>query len=332
MPNFYNNCFYNNYFYNNYSNSNHPPLHALPVGYCLNEFEIEKVIGSGGFGIVYRAWDHRLKRSIAIKEYMPSSLVIREQNLTLKLRRGDFRKRFQMGLTHFMREAHLMSCFNHPCLPFFLHFWQKNCTAYIATPFYSGKTLKALQMTQPEIINQRWLSNILYLLLDALNTLHQAGYLHCDISLDNILIQENGAPVLLDLGSIRKLNERLSDELEVTIRSGFTPIEQYTANEEGQQGPWTDIYAIGAALHTLIVGTPPPVSIVRNLEDNYQPLAERKPAGYSLSFLHAIDRALAIQPSERPMNISKLITLIKSSAVEPSLPLTLSDTGTLSEY
>ncbi|MBI6550357.1 serine/threonine protein kinase [Xenorhabdus lircayensis] len=300
---------------NNPANDNHCLSYALPIGYCFNEFEIEKVIGKGGFGIVYRAWDHRLKRTIAIKEYMPSSLVTRSQNLELKLHRGNLQKRFQTGLTSFMREAHFMSCFNHPCLPLFLRFWQKNHTAYIATPFYNGITLKTLQATQPEIINQCWISKILYPLLDAINTLHKTGYLHCDICLDNILIQEDGAPVLLDLGSTRKITEQLSDEFEITIRPGFTPVEQYTANEERQQGPWTDIYAIGATLHTLIIGTPPPVSIVRNIEDNYQPLVKRSPAGYAFPFLHAIDRTLSIRPSERPMTTSELVTSIELSVI-----------------
>ncbi|OTA20660.1 serine/threonine-protein kinase PknK [Xenorhabdus beddingii] len=318
--------------HNNPLRDNPLAIHTLPIGYCLNEFEIEKVIGKGGFGIVYRAWDHHLKQSIAIKEYMPVSLVIRGEDLTLKLRRKSFRDSFQIGLTNFMREAHFMSCFRHPCLPPFLRFWQKNGTAYIATSFYNGMTLKALQAKQPEIINQRWLCNILYSLLDAIDTLHQAAYLHCDISLDNILIQENGTPILLDLGSARKLTDRLADKSEITIRPGFTPIEQYTANDEGQQGPWTDIYALGAALHTLIAGSPPPVSIVRNIEDHYQPLVKRHLVGYSLSFLHAIDCALSIQPSERPMTISELAALIKLPARESCLPLTLSGSGTLSEY
>ncbi|MDX7990431.1 hypothetical protein FE393_03495 [Xenorhabdus sp. psl] len=317
---------------NNHCNYNYSPLYALPIGYCFNEFEIEKIINKDELGIVYRAWDHRLNCMIAIKEYIPSFLVKREQDLELKLRKGSFQKRYQTGLTRFIQEAHVMSYFHHPCLPFFLRLWQNNHTAYIATPFYDGMTLKTLQAVQPKMINQRWICNILYPLLDAINILHQAGYLHCDISPDTILIQEDGVPILFDFSSTRKITDRLSDEFEVTIRPGFTPIEHYTNNEEeDQQGAWTDIYALGATLYTLITGSPPPVSIVRNIEDNYQSLVKLRPEGYSFSFLHAIDCTLALQPSERPMSISELITLMESSTGESSPSLTLSGSGALSD-
>ncbi|MBD2802635.1 protein kinase [Xenorhabdus sp. M] len=306
--------------------NHHHPLNSLPIGYCFNEFEIETIIGKGESGVVYRAWDHRLKCMVAIKEYIPSSLVTRGRDLELKLRRKDFQEKFQNGLTSFARGAHVMSCFQHPCLPFFRSFWQKNHTAYIARSFYNGITLKKLLATQAETINQRWICRFLYSLLDAINMIHHSDYLHGNIALDNILIQENEIPILLGLGSARKLTDHFPNEPDVTLRSGFTPLEQYTTHDDRQQqkGPWTDIYALGAILHTLIAGTPPPVSIVRNIEDHYQPLVERRPAGYSLSFLHAIDCALAIQPAERPASIPQLMALIESSSkgISPTpLPL-----------
>ncbi|WP_348986700.1 protein kinase [Xenorhabdus sp. SGI240] len=287
-----------------------PPL---PIGYCLNEFEIEEVIGKSGGSIVYRVWDHHLKQSIAIKEYTPHSFAIRRQDMKLNLRGKKLEERFCAGLQDFIREAHLMSCFQHPCLPRFLRFWQQNCTAYIAASFYKGMTLNKLRIKHPHFINEHWLRQILFPLLNVLDTLHQRNYLHCDISLDNILIQENQSPILLDLGSTRQTTTRLSDDTEITIRSGFTPVEQYTANEENQHGPWTDLYALGAVLYTLIVGKSPPVSIVRNLDDNYQPLVKLRPAGYSLPFLHAIDSALAINPSRRPLSISEFIALFSTN-------------------
>ncbi|PHM60135.1 serine/threonine protein kinase [Xenorhabdus ishibashii] len=287
--------------------------HPLPVGYCLNEFEIEEVIGKSRGSIVYRVWDHHLKQSIAIKEYTPHFFAIRRQDMKLNLRGKKLEKRFYSGLQNFIREAHLMSCFEHPCLPRFLRFWQQNCTAYIATSFYKGMTLNKLRIKHPHLINENWLRQILFPLLNALDTLHQRNYLHCDISLDNIFIQKNQSPILLDLGSTHQTTTCLSDDTEITIRSGFTPVEQYTANEESQQGPWTDLYALGAVLYTLIVGKSPPVSIVRNLEDNYQPLIKLRPEGYSLPFLHAIDSALAITPSKRPLSISEFIAIFSAN-------------------
>lgn len=283
---------------------------ALVAGHRFNEFEIKEVIGGGGFGIVYRAWDHLLERTIAIKEYMPLSLAVRNENMSLDLRSERYQKLFAAGLTSFIQEARLLARFNHPGLLHVLRFWEENGTAYMGTLFYSGMSLKEWQITSPQNINEAWIRQLLPPLFGAINTIHQAGYLHRDISLDNIQIQENQLPVLLDFGSARKEIGNLSDETEIMLKPGFAPIEQYSEESDSEQGPWTDIYALGAVLHTLITGSPPPVSVVRCIEDSYQPLAELQPAGYSLSLLHAIDRALAMEPEQRPQSIDEFAALI----------------------
>ncbi|MDT8850457.1 serine/threonine-protein kinase [Pantoea dispersa] len=291
------------------ANENHTP-NALPAGYRFNEFEIKEVIGGGGFGIVYRAWDHQLERTIAIKEYMPVSLAVRGTDLALELRGERFQKLFNAGRNSFIQEARLLARFNHPGLLHVLRFWEENGTAYMGTLYYSGMTLKEWQLTSPDSIDEAWIRRLLPPLFGAINTIHTAGYLHRDISLDNIQIQENQLPVLLDFGSARKEIGNLSDETEIMLKPGFAPIEQYSEEGEVEQGPWTDIYALGAVLHTLITGHAPPVSVVRCIEDNYQPLVERKPEGYSLPLLHAIDCALAMKPEDRPQSIDAFARLI----------------------
>ena len=283
---------------------------ALPAGYRFNEFEIKEVIGGGGFGIVYRAWDHQLERTIAIKEYMPVSLAVRAEDMSLELRGERYQKLFNAGLTSFIQEARLLARFNHPGLLHVLCFWEQNGTAYMGTLYYSGMTLKEWQLTSPDAVNEAWIRRLLPPLFGAISTIHQAGYLHRDISLDNIQIQENQLPVLLDFGSARKEIVNLSDETEIMLKPGFAPIEQYSEEGENEQGPWTDIYALGAVLHSLITSNPPPVSVVRCIEDNYQPLVERKPAGYSLPLLHAVDCALAMKPADRPQSIDAFAALI----------------------
>ena len=284
---------------------------ALPVGYRFNEFEIEQVIGGGGFGIVYRARDHQLERTIAIKEFMPASLAARNSDLTLVLRSEHFSKTFHAGLNSFIQEARLLARFNHPNLLHVLRFWVQNDTAYMCTAFYSGTTLSQLHQQRPQIIDEAWIRRLLPPLFGAINAIHQEGYLHRDISLDNIQIQDNGVPVLLDFGSARKAIGNLSDETETMLKPGFAPIEQYSDDNESEQGTWTDIYALGAVLHTLIVGTPPTVSVVRSIEDSYQPLTERRPAGYSLPLLNAIDQALALHPENRPQTVDAFAALME---------------------
>jgi len=304
---------------------------ALPVGYRFNEFEIKEVIGGGGFGIVYRAWDHQLERTIAIKEFMPASLAVRNDDLTLVLRSERFSKSFHAGLNSFIQEARLLARFNHPNLLHVLRFWVQNDTAYMGTAFYTGTTLSQLHSRRPEMISEAWIRCLLPPLFGAINTIHREGYLHRDISLDNIQIQENGVPVLLDFGSARKAIGNLSDETETMLKPGFAPIEQYSDDNESEQGTWTDIYALGAVLHTLIVGSPPPVSVVRSIEDNYKPLMQQKPEGYSLPLLHAIDRALALQPEDRPQTVDEFAALMELSAsdINEILEVKVSGPGTM---
>jgi serine/threonine protein kinase len=286
---------------------------ALPVGYRFNEFEIKEVIGGGGFGIVYRAWDHQLERTIAIKEFMPASLAVRSDDLNLVLRSERFSKTFHAGLNSFIQEARLLARFNHPNLLHVLRFWVQNDTAYMGTQFYSGTTLSTMAAERPEVVNESFIRDLLPPLIGAIRTIHNEGYLHRDISLDNIQIQSNMRPVLLDFGSARKAIGNLSDETETMLKPGFAPIEQYSDGDENEQGAWTDIYALGAVLHTLIAGAPPPVSVVRSIEDSYVPLTVRRPAGYSLALLQAIDQMLALYPADRPQSMDQLAELLQLS-------------------
>ncbi|WP_158782869.1 serine/threonine-protein kinase [Pantoea sp. BAV 3049] len=284
---------------------------ALPAGHRFNEFEIKEVIGGGGFGIVYRAWDHLLERTIAIKEYLPISLAARDEDLAIVLRGERYQKLFAAGLNSFIQEARLLARFNHPGLLHVLRFWEENGTAYMGTLYYSGMTLKEWQLGSPETLTDAWIRQLLPPLFGAIDTIHRAGYLHRDISLDNIQIQENQLPVLLDFGSARKEIGNLSDETEIMLKPGYAPIEQYSEESDIDQGPWTDIYALGAVLHTLVTGNPPPVSVVRCIEDRYEPLTTLRPEGFSLSLLNAIDRSLAMKPENRPQSIDELAALIE---------------------
>lgn len=311
------------------NDNNRTVPNALPVGYRFNEFEIKEVIGGGGFGIVYRAWDHQLERTIAIKEFMPSSLAVRGDDMTLVLRSERFGKAFSAGLNSFIQEARLLARFNHPNLLHVLRFWVQNDTAYMGTLFYSGTTLSRLREEKPELINEAWIRRMLPMLFGAVKTIHDEGYLHRDISLDNIQIQDNGLPVLLDFGSARRTIGNLSDETETMLRPGFAPIEQYTDDNESEQGPWTDIYALGAVLRTLIVGSPPPVSVVRSIQDTCKPLVEIMPQGYSIPLLQAIDRALALHMEDRPQTIEEFAALIDMPVAGIGDVLTAKKPGTM---
>ncbi|MFB0710599.1 serine/threonine protein kinase [Buttiauxella noackiae] len=282
---------------------------ALPPGFRFDEFEIQQVTESTNTNVVYKAWDHQLERPVTINEFMPRALTIRSDNMQLVLRSKQDSQAFNSGMSRFVQSARQLAQFNHPNLLQVLSFWTQNETAYAATRYSSGMTLADLHQQHPEIINDAWLRRILPMLCGALATLHDEGFIHRDLSLRSIQIQDNGAPLLLNAGAPLRANAENSDEIKTPLNPGFVPLEQYADDLENQLGPWTDIYALGAILYTLITGTCPPASVTRTIQDPCVKLAKNRPEGYSHSLLQAVDHALALKPEDRPQSIAEFAAL-----------------------
>ncbi|MCA7930156.1 protein kinase [Burkholderia cepacia] len=281
-------------------------VRPLPLGHRLGELQLDEVLGIGGFGIVYRAFDRTLRRAVAIKEYMPSMLATRGGDYTVSLRSERFAQAFDAGRGAFLNEARLLAQFDHPGLVKVLHFWESHGTAYMVMPFYEGRTLKQL-LDGGMRISETQLRNIVGALLGALDTLHRAQCFHRDVALDNVLIRPNGSAILLDFGAARKRIGDLVDDGAMMIKPGYAPIEQYTDDPAFSQGPWTDLYALGAVMHAMITGELPPAAVVRSIKDTYRPLASRElPAGevYSPAFLAAVDHALQLRIPDRPESVA----------------------------
>jgi Protein kinase domain/Domain of unknown function (DUF4384) len=288
--------------------SAHP--NALAVGTTLGEFEITGIVGQGGFGIVYLAYDHSLQRKVALKEYLPSALAGRGAEGRVTVHSEQHLETFQAGLRSFVNEARLLAQFDHPSLVKVYRFWESNGTAYMVMPLYQGVTLKETLRQTTSKPGEDWLKRLLTELLDALEVIHKDNCLHRDISPDNILILPEGRPVLLDFGAARRVIGGMTHALTVILKPGYAPIEQYGDVVSMPQGPWTDIYALGAVIYFAITGNPPLPSVGRIVSDPLIPLSISCAGTYSLNFLSAIDKALAVKPEGRPQSISEFRALL----------------------
>jgi len=292
------------------------PVNALPVGTRVQEFEIKSVIGEGGFGIVYRAYDTLLGREVAIKEYLPVSHASRREDGHVVASSERQRDSFEKGLRCFMSEARMLARFKHPALVEILRFWEAQGTAYMVMPYYHGRSLHALIQEGFRLKTDAELEAFLAPLLDGLAQLHNANCFHRDIAADNILILENGQPLLLDFGAARSLLVDPSDISTVILKPGFAPIEQYSDDPQAApQGAWTDVYALSAVTYQAVTGIMPTVSVARIIRDPLVPLAQSAPPGFSPAVLAAIDAGLRVMPDERPQSVQALIDLMHAAPV-----------------
>lgn len=293
------------------------PGHTLPPGTVIGGLKITGLIGEGGFGIVYLAYDPTLQRQVALKEYMPSSLASRASHSgDVTVRSSKYADTFNAGLRSFVNEARLLARFDHPALVKVHQFWQANKTAYMVMPYYQGQTLKAFvkseaaQGRRPDEATLRaWLAP----LLDALEVMHAEQCYHRDIAPDNILLTPSG-PLLLDFGAARRVISDMTHALTVILKPGYAPIEQYGEAATMTQGPWTDLYALASVVYFAITGHSPITSVERLMGDPLPRLSDEAKGRYGDTFLNAIDAALAVKPTDRPQNVAEFRALLAGTA------------------
>ncbi len=288
--------------------------HALPVGTRLGEFQITGLIGTGAFGNVYLAQDYSLGRTVALKEFMPQTLAIRQADgLSVGARSARHAEAFSAGLISFINEARLLARFDHPSLVKVHRFWEANGTAYMAMPFYEGQTLTQALRDRGTPPTEQWLKELLAPLLDVLQVIHAQNCFHLDIAPDNILLLKDGRPVLLDFGAARHAIGDFRNP-DGALNAGYAPVEQYAKDSTVRPGAWTDIYALAAVVRYAIMGVAPAASIDRVIDDTMKPLEQTAKGRYSESFLRTIDRALSLGPEKRPQSAEELRTLLRLDA------------------
>ena len=277
------------------------PLNALPQGYRLQEYELVRVLGFGGFGMTYLGFDHNLDKPVAIKEYLPSDIATRTADRSVAAQASEVRGDFQWGLERFVDEARTLARFDHRHIIKVHRFFEAHGTAYIVMDYAEGETLSA-HLERKGTLQEAELKAILYPLLNALEVVHGADFLHRDIKPGNIVLRDSdGSPVLLDFGAARQAIGAKSRSVTSIVTPGYAPIEQYSSR--GHQGAWTDLYALGGVCYRALTGEVPDDATDRVRHDPLIPVAQRCAGRASAAFLSAVDWALSVDEGDRPQRV-----------------------------
>jgi serine/threonine protein kinase len=292
---------------------------SLPVGTKLLWYEIRGVLGQGGFGITYLAHDTNLDQAVALKEYLPSTFATRGTDLVIALTATAHQADFAWGLQRFLEEGRVLARFDHPAIVRVHSVFEANATAYLVMRYERGETLEALLKRERRLDEIR-LRAILDDVIPGLAQLHAAGYIHRDIKPGNLYLRENGQALLIDFGAARQALSSQTQALTSLVSPGYAPFEQYRSDGSAQ-GPWTDVYALGATAYRAITGRAPMPAVDRShriLEGHGEVLPALADAGisqYSWELLAAVDRALAFRPADRPQTVTVWHEMI--ATVEP---------------
>ena len=292
---------------------------ALPVGTTLGNYIIRKVIGSGGFGITYLAQEEITDKLIVIKENYPAEISFRDMTSLMVGPSGESRKEaYDWALKRFLDEAKILSRLSHPNIVPIQAAFKALGTAYYVMPHVEGTDLHKAAPA-PDNITAEWLLPVLEKILSALGYLHSQGLIHRDIKPNNILLREDGEPILIDFGTARALESTHSHSHIGT--PGYMPLEQLSAG--GKRGPWTDFYALGATCYHLITGELPPSSTERADEGEYLPLTGRASLAerFPEHVLSSIDKALNMKRLARWQSAQEWLAALKTQQSVASAPV-----------
>ena len=309
-----------------YSSDSANALHQLPVGTVLqDQYVIGKVLGQGGFGITYLGWDQYLDIPVAIKEYYPSGMVMRESTISLNVADcgADDGTRFRNNRERFLREAKVLARFSQEKeIVQIRNFFLANNTAYIVMEYVEGITLKQYVQNNGGKLSVAETLKILAPMIDALSKVHQAGLVHRDISPDNIMMLPGGGAKLLDFGAVRDVktaavDRELTKSTEAILKQGYAPIEQY--QKRGSLGPWTDVYALCATIYFCLTGEAPADAPERLLMEEELEL-ETKVPDLTAAQRAALEHGLALRADHRTGSMQQLLEELNKKEEQKPLP------------
>jgi serine/threonine protein kinase len=276
---------------------------VLPVSTVLDgSYRITRVLRLGRFGITYEARDINLGTRVAIKEYYPYDYVGRQPTMRVRPKSDQHKQTFEQGLSNFLDGARALAGFDHQSIVHVMRVFEANSTTYMVMRFEAGLSMESSLARLGRLPTQAELDSVTSPLLDALQVMHAANFLHRKISPDNIIIRLDGIPVLVDFGALS------------VVKAGYSPHEQYSSNGS-RQGPWSDLHAFGGTLYRAVTGVPPKEALLR-LEKDTMPSAIQAAKGkYRPDFLAAIDTCLKVKHAERPQSVAQLrATLLPQAA------------------
>lgn len=299
-------------------------VNQLPNGTKLDQYQIVDLLGYGGFGLTYKAWDENLERWVAIKEFLPSMLAYRpegELSIVSKTASAEEHVDLDYGVDKFLDEARTLAKFNHPNIVRVNRYFEANNTAYMVMEYEEGITLKE-HLKRFGTLDQSQLLDITLPILSGLEAIHNKGILHRDIKPGNIYLR-NGVddtgkpkgPMLIDFGAARYAVGQQSQDLTSIVSQGYAPPEAYVTDGK-RQGSWSDIYSLGSTLYQCITGVKAQDSLLRKDElehDSTDPLPSLKslkPKDYDEHIIQVIDHMLALSLVERPKDAAMVMKLL----------------------
>ncbi|WP_085316277.1 serine/threonine-protein kinase [Derxia lacustris] len=291
---------------------------ALPAGLVIGGYRIVKKISTGGFSIVYLALDET-NTPVAIKEYLPSSLVVRREGELEPSIVPQNLATFRVGLKCFFEEGRALARISHPNVVRVLNFFRANGTVYMVMVYESGRSLQELIIRRRDtpgrdyIIGEGTIRRIFSQVLNGLREVHANKILHLDIKPANIYLRSDATPILLDFGAARQTLNPDEDKLYPMYTPGFAPPELHV--KEPSLGPWSDIYSVGAAMFACLSGSPPQAADARRQADKMPSAIRQYRAHYSPELLDLINLCLKLDPLERPQSVFSVQKLLLAEVV-----------------
>ena len=288
---------------------------GLAPGDRIREFRIEKELGAGGFGVTYLAWDEELERWVALKEYLPKEWGTRRSDGTVGPSFSTDAHYFQWGLAKFLEEARTLARLNHPQIVRVYQVIEARGTAYMAMEYVEGRSLKR-ELESVGRLGEARVREMLDALMSGLAAVHARGILHRDLKPANVMLGgADGLPVLIDFGAARQNMSRESRSLLSALTPPYAPVEQYET--DGDQGPWTDIYALGVLTYECLSGERPAESVSRFRNDTTRPLTEVAPT-VSPQLAALVEMALEVDERDRPQDVASWRRMLEDASPSPS--------------